>query len=131
MKNLTCMTLAILLAASTLPCLAQLIQPDDRMYQGAFRLPDEATRSNWEYSGYAMTYHPDGAPNGPDDGHPGSLFVLGHDHQQYVSEISIPGPVISNTKDVRKLNTATTLQGFHDITGGMYGYLEILFGIKG
>ena len=41
---------------------------------------------------------------------------MGHDHQLYVSEISIPEPVIS--KNLDDLNTATTLQPFQDITNG-------------
>ncbi|MDI6792245.1 MAG: hypothetical protein QME81_05180 [bacterium] len=103
----------------------QLIQLDDLVYLGAFRLPDGSGGSNWEYSGYAMTYYPDGDPDGPDDGYPGSIFAVGHDHHQQVSEISIPVPVISPTKNSSELNMAATLQEFHDITGGMFGYLEI------
>ena len=101
----------------------QLIQPNDLVYQGAFRLPEGSNESNWGYSGYAMTYYPDGEPTGPADGYPGSIFGLSHDHHQYVSEISIPVPVIS--RDLNALNTARTLQGFQDITAGMFGYLEL------
>lgn len=104
---------------------AQLIQPGDLTYLGAFRLPGESGGSNWEYSGYAMTYYPDGDPDGPDDGFPGSLFAVGHDQQQFVSEISIPAPVVSPEKDVSVLNTAVTLQPFADIRGGLFDYLEI------
>ena len=43
--------------------------------------------------------------------------------QEYVSEISIPVPVIS--KNLDDLNTAETLQPFADITGGMFGETEI------
>ena len=39
-------------------------------------------------------YYPDGDPEG-DDGYPGSIFGIGHDQTQYVSEISIPVPVAS------------------------------------
>ncbi|MCU0289637.1 MAG: Ig-like domain-containing protein, partial [Acidobacteria bacterium] len=63
--------------------------------------------------GTAMTYYPDGDPHGPQDGFPGSLFAGGHDWEHQVSEISIPVPVITTNLD--ELNTATTLQGFHDI----------------
>lgn len=101
------------------------ILPSDLIYQGAFRLPAGSGGSNWEYSGYAMTYYPDGDPQGPDDGTPGSLFALGHDHHQRVSEIAIPVPVRSAGGKPGELNTATTLQGFHDITGGRFGPLEI------
>jgi hypothetical protein len=104
---------------------AGLIDPADLVYLGAFRLPGESGGSSWEYSGYAMAYYPQGDPDGTDDGFPGSLFAVGHDHQQYVSEISIPLPVISPGKDVEQLNAASTLQPFADITGGRFGVLEI------
>ncbi|MDB4349513.1 hypothetical protein OAA99_01005 [Omnitrophica bacterium] len=114
--------LSIFLAGLASPGLAERIRPEDLDYKGAFRVPDNA---GWEYSGYAMTYYPDGDPDGPDDGYPGSIFAIGHDHKQHVSEISIPVPVVSPDKDLSKLNTADTLQEFQDITGGMFGYLEI------
>jgi len=125
MKRLSSFATVFLLSASAMPSTAQLIRPSDLVYQGAFRLPEGSNGSDWNYSGYAMTYYPDGDPEGPNDGYPGSIFAVGHDHQQYVSEISIPVPVISLTKDVNELNTATTLQEFHDLTGGRFGYLEI------
>jgi|GEM_PF-5535116 hypothetical protein len=93
----------------------KLIQPDDLVYMGAFRLPEASGESNWEYSGYAMTYYPEGDSNNQ-DGFPGSLFIIGHDHHQQISEVSIPVPVVSKTKDFNELNTATTLQEFHDIS---------------
>jgi len=102
-----------------------LIDPADLSYLGSFRLPGENGGSSWEYSGYAMAYYPLGDPSGPEDGFPGSLFAVGHDHQQFVSEISIPQPIISATKDPQELNTAGTLQPFADITAGRFGYLEI------
>ena len=105
---------------SSLP--TELVQPEDLEYLGAFRLPGPSGGSSWEYSGYAMTYYPEGDP-GSDDGFPGSLFAVGHDHQQMVSEISIPVPVNSHNPD--DLNTAATLQGFADIRGGLFGYMEI------
>jgi hypothetical protein len=102
-----------------------LLYPEDLLYQGAIRLPGESGGSNWEYSGYAMTYFPEGDPQGPSDGYSGSLFALGHDHHQQISEISIPPPLISDAKDPNSLNVATTLQPFQDITQGMFGELEI------
>jgi hypothetical protein len=102
-----------------------LIYPENLVYRGAIRLPDESGGSNWEYSGYAMTYHPEGGPQGADDGYPGSLFAVGHDHHQQVSEISIPAPVISDLRDPNELNVATMVQPFQDITNGMFGELEI------
>ncbi|MBN2468497.1 MAG: hypothetical protein JXD19_10140 [Deltaproteobacteria bacterium] len=125
MKRLAGMMVIAFLLGTVLSAAAQRIQPEDLEYQGAFRLPEGSNGSTWEYSGYAMTYYPNGDPTGPNDGYPGSLFALGHDHQQYVSEISIPVPVVSTSKDVEDLNTAATQQPFYDITGGMFGALEI------
>ncbi len=102
-----------------------LIVPGDLVYRGAFKLPEGSGGSNWEYSGYAATYYPDGDPEGPDDGYPGSILAVGHDHHQMVSEISIPAPVVSQGKNPGDLNTASTLQKFSDITGGRFGPLEI------
>jgi hypothetical protein len=99
-----------------------LIQPTDLVYQGAFRLPDAAGGCDWTYSGHAMTYYPGGDPDGPDDGHPGSIFAVGNDAEcQHVSEISIPAPVVSPGKNPSELNTATTLQHFNDIRSGLFG----------
>ena len=92
----------------------ELIQPENIVYQGAFLLPPGDENSDWTFSGYAMTFYPDGDSAGDTDGYPGSLYALGHDHQQMVSEVSIPAPVIS--ADPTALNTATTLQPFTDIT---------------
>ncbi|HBH35441.1 MAG TPA: hypothetical protein DDW45_03305 [Gammaproteobacteria bacterium] len=107
-----------------------LIQPDDLEYVGAFRLPDSPATSdnvNWEWSNWAgaATSFPDGDPGGPSDGYPGSLFSVGHDHTQYISEISIPVPVKSVTKNVAELNTAGVLQDFKDIKGSLFGYIEM------
>ena len=55
----------------------------------------------------------------------GSIFAIGHDHHQRVSELSIPIPVISKNKNLGELNSARTLQVFQDITGGRFGQLEI------
>ena len=106
------------------------IQPSDLTYQGAFRLPDcPDTPENvgWEWSSWcaAMAYYPDGNPDGPDDGYPGSIFGIGHDHSQYVSEINIPVPVNSASKNLSELNTAETLQSFHDIQAGLFGSMEL------
>ena len=99
-----------------------LINPEDLRYLGAFRLPERAAGAPneecWEYSGQALAYYPDGDPGGEGDGYPGSLFGTGHDVHNYVSEISIPAP--STSRDLEQLNVATTLQGFHDIRGGLF-----------
>jgi hypothetical protein len=102
----------------TVPDASKRIQPADMVYLGAFRLPDGEPGSDvksWNYGGTAMTYYPNGDPNGANDGFPGSLFAAGHEWEHQVSEISIPAPVISSAKNLDDLHTATTLQGFHDI----------------
>jgi hypothetical protein len=71
-----------------------------------------------------MAYNPAGDPDGPDDGFPGSIFGTGHNWNQWVSEISIPVPVNSPTKEVGDLNTASTLQGFHNIRGDLFADLD-------
>jgi hypothetical protein len=54
------------------------VQPEDLTYLGAFRLPDGPPEIGWYWGGTAMTYYPEGDPNGPDDGFPGSIFGTGH-----------------------------------------------------
>ena len=110
------------------------LQPTDLEYRGAFRLPDESGGSSWEWSGGGLTYYPYGNPEGASDGFPGSLFGIGHDWDYQVSEVSIPVPVISSTKNLGELNTAVTLQPFADIRpnienpgdGALRGGLEYL-----
>jgi len=89
------------------------------VYLGAFRLPDGRSEIGWDWGGSALTYYPDGDPGGPTDGFPGSLYGTGNDQNQWVSEVGIPEPVISAGKNPKDLNTATTLQGFSDIRGGL------------
>lgn len=102
---------------------SQRLLPSDLIYTGAFRLPEPSGGSDWNYSGYGATYFPDGDPSGTNDGYPGSLFAIGHDQHQQVSEISIPLPSLSRALD--QLPVARTLQPFADITGTMFGPLEI------
>ena len=100
-----------------------VIQPEELEYLGAFRLPEGTNDSSWEYSGRGLTYFPDGDPEGASDRFPGSLFGTGQDQQNFVSEISIPAPLIS--RNLEDLNTATTLQPFADITQGMFGETDL------
>jgi hypothetical protein len=100
-----------------------LIQPGDLVYQGAFRLPDTDDDLGWGWSGHAMAYYPDGDASGPNDGTPGSLFAAGHNHKQWISEISIPVPILSQSKNVKELNTAKTLQPFANIRGTLFDHL--------
>ena len=97
---------------------ANRIQPNDLTYLGAFRLPDGVSGSEvrtWAWGGFAMTYYPNGDPGGPNDGYPGSIYGTGHAWEYQVSEITIPVPVKSASKNLNALNTASTLQTFRDI----------------
>jgi hypothetical protein len=102
-----------------------LLRPADLVYHGAFRLPDGPEEIAWAYGGASMAYYPGGDPDGPSDGYPGSIFGTGHDWNQWVSEIGIPLPVVSPDRDVAALNTAATLQAFHDVRGNLFGEFEI------
>jgi hypothetical protein len=107
------------------------IQPGDLIYLGAFRLPDDGERPRtFEYGGSAMTFRP--GPTAEDGGHPGSLFLSGHDRMAYgelpdgsqLAEVSIPAPVIS--RDLNALPTAAFLQAFSDVAIGRFRGLDEL-----
>ena len=99
---------------------SSLIRPaTDLTYLGAFRLADESSNgTSWNFGGHGLSYYDLGDSEGENDGFPGSLFGISHTYQNYVSEFSIPTPVISENKDLAELNRATTLQPFVDITAG-------------
>ncbi len=105
---------------------SQRIQPENLEYLGAFRLPEGPDGIAWEYSGQGLAFCDSGDPDGPDDGYPGSLFGIGHDWNTYVSEISIPVPVISPDKNPEALNLARTLQPFSNVRSAYFDtvYLE-------
>ena len=96
------------------------MQPEDLIYEGAFLFPQGTQGgSRWGYGAYALTFYPQGDPNGNDDGHPGSLFGSSHVYDNLVGEASIPAPIISLNKNIKDLPRATQLQNFADITGGL------------
>jgi hypothetical protein len=108
----------------------ELVDPADLIYLGAFRLPGGDTPpKTFAYGGNAMTFNPDGDPDGS-DAHPGSLFVMGHDRQAWgslpdgsqVAEISIPSPALA--ADPADLPVAEFLQDFADVTAGYFTELE-------
>ena len=103
------------------------IEPESLKYLGAFRTPEGrgGEELSWCYSGSAMTYNPHGDPGGAVDGHPGSIFATGHEQFQYVAEISIPAPVISEDKNVSRLPRAEFLQFFTDIREPSWREFEI------
>jgi hypothetical protein len=110
---------------------AELVQPEDIEYLGAFRLPDGGERPlTFEYGGNAMTFNPDGDPDGAADGFPGSLFITGHDRMPYgdlpdgsqVAEVDIPAPVLS--RSVEELNMGSYLQGFHNVAANAFTTMD-------
>src|SRR6188472_2888814 len=67
--------------------MAGLIYEADLGYLGAFNVPQgEIGRSTFEYGGTAIAYNPVNS----------SLFMVGHDWDQNVAEISIPLPGIGS-----------------------------------
>jgi len=103
----------------------QRIQPGDLVYQGAFRLPDGENERSWEWGGMALAHHAAGNPDGAADGFPGSLFGTGNEQHGWVSEISIPVPVISKGKRLEELHTARTLQSFGDVRSKIFKDVEL------
>ncbi len=116
-KSATALSLAALLLSvfpapatsvtnNTLP----LLQKTDFVYQGAFTVPDGTFgKSNFNYGGTSIAFNPNN----------NSLFIVGHDWDQDVAEISIPA--LKTTAKASDLNTASVLQNFADPTdGAMY-----------
>lgn len=103
---------------------AELIQPADLAYLGAFRLPggEDRDEGTFGYGGNAMTYYP---PNN-------SLFISGHDRivsdfpsGSRIAEVSIPSVddlVISD--NVELLPQSSFIQEFADVTGGLFDTYE-------
>lgn len=103
------------------------VPPESFTYLGAFRLPGDGERPlTFAYGGNAMTFNPDGDASGPDDGCPGSLFVMGHDRLPYgelpdgnqIAEVSIPAPV--KTRSVAALSEAAFVQPFTNAASGLF-----------
>ncbi len=83
--------------APSTPPSGDVVQAADLIYLGAFRLPGGDTPpQTFAYGGNAMTFRPGGDPGGPDDGYPGSLFVMGHDRQAWggLPDGMTPEPVL-------------------------------------
>lgn len=86
---------------------APLVQQQNLVYQGAFRVPQGTDENNtFNYGGTALAYNP--ANN--------SIFMVGHDWNQRTAEIKIPELV--NSTSIGNLRTGTLVQGFADATGG-------------
>ena len=86
---------------------AALLELNDLIYEGAFRVPPASGGSQpYEYGGTALAYHP---------AHD-SLLLVGHDQSQHVGEISIPAPTI--TPYLALLPRATAIQSPADVLDG-------------
>ena len=111
------------LLPGTLLAADKLLQPRDFTYLGAFRVPQGDLGGplyhGLSYGGSAIAYNP--ANN--------SLFIVGHDHDQLVAEISIPSPVVST--DPTKLGTAKLLQKLSDITEGNLKHIKAGGAVEG
>lgn len=118
-------------ASQVHPPAGPVILPEAFEYLGAFRLPGGDERpETFAYGGSAMTYRPDGDPDGPSDGFPGSLFITGHPRLPYgelpngdqVAELTIPVPVAS--RDLEGLNRAEFVQAFENVADGQFPGLD-------
>lgn len=96
------------------PGQSELLQVSDFTYMGAFRITEnwQPNYATMEYSNGAIAYYPSGDPSST-DAYPGSLFVSGHTYQEFVKEIRIPTPVIS--QNLGSLPTAANIRGFSDV----------------
>jgi hypothetical protein len=104
------------------------IMPEDFVYLGAFLTPEwipgTPDRESWEWGGMALAYDSEGDPSTQADAFPGSLYGAGHDVWNDISEISIPGPVFSEAKDIDGLPIAQTLQPFTDVKSTLFPWVE-------
>lgn len=101
-----------------------MLTPGNFEYVGGFRPPHtESNGSSFGYGGWGIAWRDGGDPDGPDDGFPGSLFLVGNPQHQRVAEITIPVPRVLPAKSADRLPVAEVLQGFGDVTGGLQGEL--------
>lgn len=112
MKKLILIAILWLIASGAYAQLP-LLTSSDLSYQGSFRLPaGQYGGSTFSYGGTALAYNPTH----------NSLFIVGHDWDQQVAEISIP---VLKTGALSGLNTAKVLQNFYDITEGQMKYIRV------
>jgi hypothetical protein len=104
----------------------EMITPGNFEYLGAIRMPHlRVNGSTFAYGGWALAWRPDGDPNGPKDGLPGSLFITGHQSDQLVAEVSIPRPVVNPLQKMDELPAAEVLQPFGDVTSGILAEMNV------
>lgn len=96
-----------------------MVTPGNFEYLGGFRPPHfDRNEKPFSYGGWGIAYRPNGDPDSPDDGFPGSLYIVGNPTHQFVAELKIPRPLVSKRKDIDELPVAGFIQHFGDITGG-------------
>ncbi|MCA1953940.1 MAG: hypothetical protein LDL12_02200 [Anaerolinea sp.] len=109
----------------------QRLSPQALHYLGAFRLPGGEDRpQTFAYGGNAMTFNPQGDPNGAADGFSGSLFISGHDRMPYgelpdggqIAEVTIPAPARAGA--VADLPQGSFVQGFHNVLSSHFVRLD-------
>jgi hypothetical protein len=80
------------------------------VYQGAFRVPAGGDNQHtFEYGGRGVAF--DASDNG--------LWMIGHDQQQWVAEMTIPAP--SSSTSVSALPRASLKRNFRDVLAGRMG----------
>jgi hypothetical protein len=93
-----------------------LLTASDITYIGSFKVPHGKNGGVQDaglgWGGEAIAYNPTN----------NSLFISGHAYDNYVGEISIPTPIISD--NLAKLNTASMLQNLYNVTEGHLSHLE-------
>ncbi|OGJ93740.1 MAG: hypothetical protein A2487_14820 [Candidatus Raymondbacteria bacterium RifOxyC12_full_50_8] len=107
---------------------AKVLFPWNLTYQGAFRPkagPVTSDNTSFRYGGDAFAYYPNGDPSGPNDEYPGSLYGGGFGEDDYVSEITIPAPVISPAKTMADLPESAPLQTFVNPFTSLPGYAKM------
>ncbi len=90
-----------------------LVKPGSLKYEGAFRVPkDTINGSSFDWGGTAIAFNKKNH----------SLFIVGHDHDQLVAEISIPKIIESNS--LSSLEKAEIIQPFADASDGRMGKVD-------
>jgi hypothetical protein len=88
----------------------QRVQASDLTYVGAFRLPSGADdQHTFKYGGRGLAF----------DARNRGLWMIGHDQQQWIAEVSIPAPSPSTT--LADLPRAALLQDWRDLLAGSMG----------
>jgi hypothetical protein len=106
---LACVVSSTAFAQSSAP----LVQKDNLVYQGAFRVPQGSGDDNtFNYGGTSLAFNP--ANN--------SIFLTGHDWTQYTAEIRVP--TLVNSSSIGSLNTAAIVQSWKEPTEGKLGQIN-------